>query len=312
MLTKGTIRRIIIATFALLFILIIYLFPNASDEEVYEQSIEYQNINKEYVYLIDKDDYVARIDMVMKYDDVLTRIKAIIDSLTISGSNYVPNGFSAVIPENTTLLDYSFDDGLVKLNFSKEFLTVSEKYENHMIESIVYSLTEIEEVKKVIIMVEGNIIIRLPHSNKKIPHYLTRNYGINKIFNITTYKDVSSTTIYYLNEYNDNYYYVPVTNFSNDQSNAIEIVIESLKSTPIIQNDLLSYMVSNVELLGYEVKENSVSLNFNNYIFNDLSEKDISEEVKYSIFLSLKDNLNIKNVIFNVDGEKISDFSLDN
>ena len=52
----------------------------------------------------------------------------------------------------------------------------------------------------------------------------------------------------------------------------------------------MSYLASNAELLDYEINENTVSLTFNNYIFEEFSNKDILEEVKYTIGLSIKDN----------------------
>ena len=70
----------------------------------------------------------------------------------------------------------------------------------------------------------------------------------------------------------------------------------------------MSYLASSVELLNYEELENQISLSFNNAIFDDLEEKNILEEVKYSIALSLKDNYDIEDVIFKVDNEIITTF----
>ena len=72
----------------------------------------------------------------------------------------------------------------------------------------------------------------------------------------------------------------------------------------------MSYLASNAELLDYEINENTVSLTFNNYIFEEFSNKDILEEVKYTIGLSIKDNYAVDEVVFNANNEKIANFTL--
>lgn len=314
MLFKRISKKLLIATIALIVIALVYFFPNGSDEEVYEQNVEYVEANKSPIYLRDNNNYIARTNIIMKEEDTEGKIKEILESLTINGSKkeYIPNGFQALIPENTKVLSLDLDNSLLKINFSKEFLNVSLEDEEKMIEAIIYSLTELSDVKKIMIYVDNTKLTKLPKSLKKIPQYLTREYGINKIYDLNTFSDSTITTIYYLAKYNEKYYYVPVSTINNDKTNKIEIVINSLKSTPIYQSNLLSYMVSSVELLSYEHNENVASLNFNNYILDSLDEKTISEEVKYTIFLSLKDNLGVSEVIFNVDTEKIDEISIEN
>ena len=52
---------------------------------------------------------------------------------------------------------------------------------------------------------------------------------------------------------------------------------------------------------NYEIKNDSMILDFNNSIFMENNE--ISEEVIYSISYSVFANYEVKNVIFKVDGE---------
>ena len=70
----------------------------------------------------------------------------------------------------------------------------------------------------------------------------------------------------------------------------------------------MSYLASSVELENYEELENQITLSFNNAIFDDFGEKNILEEVKYSISLSIQDTLNVDEVIFKVDDEIIETF----
>lgn len=313
MLFKRISKKLLVATIALIVIALVYFFPNGSDPEVYEQNIEYIEANKNPIYLKDNNNYIARTDIIMKETETEEKVKEIIESLTINSSkkDYIPNGFSALIPQGTKVLSLDFDGTLLKINFDSNFKSVSLEDEEAVIEAIVYSLTEINSIKKIMIFVDGELLTRLPNSNKKLPHYLTRDYGINKIYDLNTLADCTITTIYYLSKFNEQYYYVPVTTFSNNPNNKIEIVINNLKGNSIYNPNLLSYMVNSVELLSYELEEEKASLNFNSYIFDNFDDKTISEEVKYTILLSLKDSMGIEEVVLKVNDEEIDKLSIE-
>ena len=64
-----------------------------------------------------------------------------------------------IIPENTKLLKTYMDNDCVVIDFSKEFLNYNKEDENeknNLINSIVNTLTELTEVNKVKILIEGN------------------------------------------------------------------------------------------------------------------------------------------------------------
>ena len=96
---------------------------------------------------------------------------------------------------------------------------------------------------------------------------------------------------------------------NNEKNNKVEIIIDELKSSPIYETNLMSYLASSVELESYEELENQITLSFNNAIFDDFNEENILEEVKYSISLSLQDTLDIDEVIFKVDDKVIETFN---
>ena len=310
MLKKSAFRRILLASLALIILLIIYFFP--TEDEFIEESVTYIDSIEMPIFLLDKNNYVARTTIVKNKEETLDIIKEIVDALTIGGSksNYIPENFKAIIPKNTKLIDLSLSEGLLKLNFSKEFLTIDKLYEEKMIESLIYSLTEINDVNKLMIFVEGEQLTKLPNSNKKLPNTLDKNYGINKIYNLDSIKDTSKTTVYYLSKDNDFYYYVPVTEITNDDTERVEVIIKNLQSTPIYHTNLISYLKASAVLQNYELLEDKISLSFNNYLLANLDEKEILEEVKYSIALSLRDTYNIKEVSFSVDDELIDTIGL--
>lgn len=313
MIVKKIKNKLIITTIALLVVLLVYIFPNGSDPEVYEQNISYVETKTGYIYLKDNKNFIARTDVIMQSNETTDRIKEIIELLTINGSkkDYIPNGFEPLIPEKTKVLSLDLDNGLLKINFSTEFLNLTKDNEEQVIEAIIFSLTEIDKVNKIMIYVDNVKLDKLPISKRKLPLYLTKEYGINKIYNLNSLSNSSTTTIYYLSRYKDRYYYVPISTLDNSNTSKIEIVIKNLKSTPIYQNNLISYMVNEVNLISYEYENNMASLNFNNYILDNFDDNTISEEVKYTILLSLRDTLDINTVVFNVNDKKIDELSIE-
>ena len=299
MLRKSSIRRIMLATLALFLLLIIYFFPTTPN---ISESLSYIEKEEMPIFLVDNMEYIARTTIVKNSDNTDDLIKEVIESLTIGSnkSNYIREGFKAVIPEGTKILDIKLENNILTINFSKEFLNVSQDTEEKMLEAIIYSLTEIESVKKIKILVEGKSLTNLPNSNKKIPGLLDKNYGINKIYNLDSIKDTSKTTIYYLSKYNDYYYYVPVTKISNENLEKAEIIINELKTTPIYHTNLISYLAASTNLTNYEILENSISLSFDNHLLAGIDDEDMLEEVKYAISLSIRDSYGIDEVIFNI------------
>ena len=300
MIKKSSIRRICVATLTLFILLIIYFFP--SNDTVIKEHLSYITKEEMPIFLVDNKDYVARTSIVKNSSETIEQTKEIIEALTknTKKSNYIRDGFKPIIPDGTKILDLKLEENILTINFSKEFLNINESDEEKMIEAIIYSLTEIKDVKKISIFVEGNKLIKLPNSNKKLPDYLDKTYGINKIYNLDSIKETTKTTIYYLSKNKDYYYYVPVTKVSNEKTERVEIIIKELKSTPIYHTNLISYLAASANITSYELLENTISLSFNNYLIANMKEEDILEEVKYSIALSIRDTYGINEVIFNI------------
>ena len=307
MLKRRALKKIFISLSCLIILFIVYLFP---DKKQPINNINYKNKQDNFIYLIDNNKYTSRVSTVLTSTKIQDKIKEIINILTIGSNSYIRDGFKKVIPKNTKLLNLEIQNDLVKLNFSKEFYNVDIYNEEKMIESIVYSLTSLDNIKYVSIFVEGKIFNKLPNSNKKINTVLDRNIGINKEYNISNITNTTKTTIYYLSKYNDFYYYVPVTKIQNEDSSKIEIIIKELTSSNLLNTNLISYLNSNTELLSYNETDKSLFLNFNENILEDINTNNILEEVSYSINLSIKDNYDVNNVVYYVNDKVISTFNI--
>lgn len=311
MLKRKLIRKIIITTSALFALLLIYLIPNEDEDELQiNQNLEYLDlqVTTNSIYLLDNYSYLGKTEVVVNSKTKEEMIKELVEVLISGGSgeNKIPSGFKSILPSETKILSIKYENKLVKIDFSKELLDINKDLEEKLIEAIVYTVTSVEDVEKVIIYVEGNILSKLPQTGIILPSTLDRNFGINKLYDFTKTKDINQVTIYYLNKHNDNFYYVPVTKYLNDNRDKIKIIIDELSTSNAYNTNLMSYLNNNIELLAIEEQPDILELTFNSYIFSDVDTKDILEEVIYTICLSVKDNYDTKEVIINVDNEEIS------
>ena len=313
MLKKMSMRKLMVATLTLFILMILYLMPDSLMEkklDLTHDNVEYVYSNSlDVIYLLDSNDYVARTKInSINNSDVIAKTKDLIEGLIIGGSksNIIPNGFRSIIPSGTTVLDISFESDTVTVNFSDELLDINEKYEEKMIEAIVYTLTSLDNVDKVIIKVNGEVLTKLPNSGKNLPSVLDKSFGINKVYDISSVHNIDSFTVYYVNSYNDNSYYVPVTKYiNNDNQDKIKVIIEQLSSAPIYESNLMSFLDVSAKLLDYSLEQEVIKLNFNNAILSDVTNSNILEEVVYTISLSMNDNYGVEEVIFCVDNEEI-------
>ena len=292
-------RKLIITTFALLVFLITLTFPK-TEEEIKNVTITYTQNASFPIYLLDKDEFVARTSISLKSTDVVKQAKELIAMMTIDNASaaYIPNLFAPILPKNTRVLSIDVQDTTLKVNLSQEFLNIPKGYEEKVLECLVYSLTELEGVDSILLYVEGDVLDTLPNTNEKLPLLLTRDIGVNKIYDLTNLKDVTKTTTYYIAKENDFSYYIPVTLLSNSDQNKVEIVIERLKTNPNIKTNLISYLSANTEIKSYELLEEEIALSFSPVLYEGIVNEDLVEEVKYSISLSLMDTLHVKNVTF--------------
>ncbi|HHW69013.1 MAG TPA: GerMN domain-containing protein [Tenericutes bacterium] len=312
MLKRITFKKIIVTTAVIFALLLIYLIPGVKDDELeFNQELEYvdTNITKSSIYLLDSKNNLAYTNIIVSSDkkQIEKRAKEILEILIMDGSgeSKIPSGFRSILPSDTKILSINYDNKLMKVNFSKEILEINKNLEEKMIEAIVFSLTSIDDIDKVIIYVEGEILTKLPKTGLNLPSTLDRSYGINKHYDISSRNNINNTTIYYIDKHNNDIYYVPVTKYTNDTREKISIIIDELSTSYTYNTGLMSYLNANTKLLAVEKEENKLKLFFNNYIFEDFDNKNILEEVINTISYSIYDNYNIDEVIFIVDNQEI-------
>lgn len=315
MLRKMLYKKIVVASSLLLVLLMLYFIPSNNQEiEIQNQVLEYVYPNDlEVIYLLDDNNYLSRTKINASNKDIISKSTDLIEALIIDGKkkDVISNGFRALLPKETKILNIELENEILTIDFSQEFNNIKEEYEEKLIESLIYTLTSLDGIDKIEILVEGKKLTKLPNSKKPLPEYLDKEYGINKQYELTSLSDIYSYTVYYVNTYNNESYYTPVTKYINDDNqDKVKIIIDELSTAITYETNLMSYLDTNVKLLDYEIIDNKIKLNFNNLILSDITSNVILEEVMYTIGLSMCNELEVEEVIFQVDDKEISTFSL--
>lgn len=306
MLRKFALNKIFRTTGMLVLLLLLVVFPSTNkytlEKEVAKVS---SKLEKKEVFLIDRNGYIARTKICLDEETKENYAIKLLELLIIDGKlvNKIPNGFKALLPSTTVINNVKINKNNITIDLSHDIYELNNEELLKAIEMITFNLTTIENIKNVYINVDGK---PLSKDNLYFNQPFTRSDGINKSSDMSTYKNTNSTTVYYVSKNNFGYYYVPVTKITNDNREKISIIIDELTSSNAYQTNLMSFLNYNAKLLDYNIEGKVLTLNFNEFLFDDITSKDILEEVIYTISLSVRDNYDVNEVVFIVDNKEIT------
>ena len=305
MLKKKAFRKIIVTTSSLLILLMVYMIPTTNQtEEIKTTSLEIEYITglgNNNIYLFNDNNFLVKHAIILDGTSLKNKIKNILNELTICDCNYLPDGLYSAIPKDTKINNIEINKDIAIIDFSKEILNQNKYLTDKMIESIVYSVTDLEEIKKVIIKIEGKQLDNI--NDVDISGELSRNIGINKTYEVRSRDNIDNIVIYYIDEIDNNSYYVPVTKYLNLTKEKVEVIIESLANEYIYESNLISKVNQNTKLLNHSLEGYTMILNFNDSILNKA--KTIDNDVINTICFSIFDNYDINEIIFKVNDKEI-------
>lgn len=294
MLKRFSINRILKMSLFLFVFFLLCLYPKKHTYQLSTKEVIGSNYHD--IYLIDNNNYVSKTTISVSSIEKEKLARDLITSLTVGSKNKskIPDGFKAIIPKGTKIQKVNINNKYLVISFDNNILKTNNK--EKMLECIIYTLTSINNVDYVHILVDGK-------ENDFFDFEYSRKYGINKEYDIMSLKDINDVTIYYASKYNDVSYYIPVTKYYNSNEDKIKIIIDELSSKSSYQSNLMSYLNYDTKLINYTIDNDDLFLYFTNSI---LSEDDkILEEVIYSISYSIKDSYPVSNIHFYVDDKEI-------
>ena len=279
---KQFLEKIFVITLTMMIVLTIGTIPTIKDRNVLQTSFEIEDITSmktSDIYLLNKDNLLVKAKIINEEKTLHKQIERIVKYLIIDNEE-IPKGLKGYLRKDSKILDINVKNGLLTLNlnsFNEDTISVT---------GLTYSLLELKGINKVKIMINGN-------SLKKYD-VIDKNMGINNEYLFHNRKEINKVVIYYLDNIYNNYYFVPVTKYLNDDRDKIKISIEELKHN----QELISKVPEKLELKNYSEEGNVLFLNFNNKL-QDL-DKEAINEIAYSSF----ENYDINMVVFEIDNKK--------
>jgi len=303
MLKRKALRKIFITTLTAFILLVVYIIPTLDQQEVIRTNMEVEYITglgTDHIYLLDQNNLLVRTNILLDSSLKEEQVKILLDHLKEQDNAKFPTGLKSYLPASLSVLEVKYEDKIVTVNFSKEFMEIKRELEERIIEGISYSILDLSDVEGLCILVEGEKLDRYPNSKQKLPEVITKKIGINKKYDFTGRNNIDKIVLYYSEDIDHQTYYVPVTKYMNNDKEKIEVIVEELSSKYIYEDNLMSFIHKNLELLEYEEKENMMVLDFNKYLF-DKDDK-ILEEVLYTLSYSVFDNYDVSCILYKVDG----------
>ena len=154
MLKKKALKKILITSLTLLMLICFYLIPGEEDDLSKNMKIEYvSGMGNNNIYLLNDDNYLVKKSILLTEKNKKDQALKVIDELTCKNKK-TDNKLKCIIPQKTKVIELDIIDNEVTINFSKELLNIQNDLQTRLIESIVYSLTEINGINSVKINVE--------------------------------------------------------------------------------------------------------------------------------------------------------------
>ena len=291
MLKRKAFNKVFITTVVFF---IVFTFCNLKVISFNEKSEENSN-NKETIYTLNTNDYVAKTEVyVGKVFTLEDRIKEKLEIMIKENNKnaLLPSYFKPILPENTKVLKVVVDDSLVKIYFSRELNNISKEQAEKMIEAIIYTITD-ENILGIEIYVDGKLLRYVPHTKKELPVILTKDFGINKMYEINNTDDVVKVVMTYFMDCDNSFCEVPVTKYTNDTREKLEIIFDDLYS--LIPDVHLINLVDGVKLLDYKISKKTITINLN---------KDINDDEISLIISSICDNYDFDKIVILVNNHK--------
>ena len=292
MLKKKAFNKIFFTTIIFFIVFVLYNFKLVSSNSEEEQE---QNVSeKEIIYTLNDDDYISKTEVyVGKVFTLEDKIKEKLEIMVKDNNKnaLLPSYFKPILPKNTKVENVVVEDSLVKVYFSKELNDITEDQSEKMIEAIIYTITD-ENVLGIEIYVDNKLLKYVPHTKRELPTLLTKDFGINKTYEVNATQDINKIVMTYYTNCDNSYCEVPVTKYINDDREKLEIIFDNLSS--VMGNNLIS-LIDDVKLSDYKIDDKSITVDLN---------KDVSDDEISLIAMSIFNNYDIEKINILVNNQK--------
>lgn len=217
--------------------------------------------------------------------------------------DFMAMGLKPVLPGTAKIIGLSIENGLAKLDLSKEAMGLNNAVEeNNMVQGIVMTLCEFPAIENVQFLFDGEIVDTLQHGTDVSRPLKSQN--INLELGATDRIDGGVVTVFYHNRSSSQYsYLVPITRIIAYDTPTLENAIEELIKGPKSESGLGLDIPSGTRLLGVQLEDGIANINFSSEFKGLSSYSDNEEIVIRSIHMTAKQFPTVEKVNILVDGE---------
>ncbi len=281
-----------------------------SDDESSEVTVD-ANLRNTVLYFQNETGYLVPVNRQIPWEEGIAKaaLRNMIDSQAIRDDlGYI--GLLPLIPAGTEIKGMSIsEDGLCKVDFSKELLNCqSKKEEENLVVGVVYTLTEFPTINEVKFMIEGDEISHLQYGTD-VSSAIKRG-DINLAEN--TANANSEVLVYYKGTSNGEYeYYIPVTVPTVAPTSNVFSSLEKLFGGAPASSGLYTDIPDGVYFQGVEVNDGIAYVDILTESADILYNQAIFDRMSRNIGLTLSQFNDIAYVEILIGGKTVEEAGLD-
>ena len=158
---------VIVPAFAILVVALFFVFKTENNNPLNDATI---NINKEEnmvkrkLYLLTNDNLVVPVTVSFEKKDSFADELYYVVSLLREDSKAIKGSFKGVLNKDVSILELNVENKVLTLGFSKEFNNYEKECELRIVESLVWTMSQYDEIDILNIKVDGQLLTKMPFS----------------------------------------------------------------------------------------------------------------------------------------------------
>lgn len=235
------------------------------------------------IYVAHDSGYVVKT--VASIDSEVSEVESVFSALLV-GSDRLPESTRGLIPAGAVLRSYHIEDDVLTLNVSESFSYYMPSDEEQLLSSLVWSMTELEQVERVYLQIEGEPVHNL-NGSSDIGRGLTRSVGINLEMDTTFVQEAQMVMLYFLTSDSEGAMLVPVTRLVSPHVDVMEYAVSSLVRGPVGAT-YISVFNHRTTLIDSPHLENGIlTLNFCSQLFYNQEQTQVSTQALRQLVMTM-------------------------
>jgi len=267
--------------------------------ETYEASVPADEDVTYTVFLMHESGYLVKTEIELTTTEGHSSVATVFAALQV-GAEQPHNSVEGLIPASAVLRDYTVNRDILTLNLSESFTYFRTSAEQKLLTSLVWSLTELENVNRVRFEIDGEPVNNF-HTPLDVGRGLTRAMGINVEVAAPRAVDTQMMMLYFFTNDRDALL-VPVTRLVATDVDSFEYAVSSLVRGAAGSN-YISVFNHRATLLEQPKLENGImTLNFCAELFFDLEQTQVSSQVIKQLVMTMTEFDEVYEVSVVVEG----------